>query len=70
MCVINKLINKKGEKKMPYLIGLSAGATCMIGGVAFSIVSGNWDCFHFSCLVAAVAIPMVTAATTIAENVR
>lgn len=55
---------------MPYLIGLSAGATCMIGGVAFSIVSGNWDCFHFSCLWAAVAIPMVTAATTIAENVR
>lgn len=52
---------------MPYLIGLANGAVCMVGGVTFSIVSGNWDCFHFSCILAAVAIPITTAVAAARE---
>ena len=70
MCVINKLIITKEGEKMPFLIGLGTGAACIIGGVACSIITGNWTCFHFSCLCAGAAIPMVTTANVIAENVR
>ena len=61
-------INNKKEGKMRYLSGLGTGSACMIGGAVYSFFTGDWNCFHFSCLVAAVAVPVAIAATAFVEE--
>ena len=70
MCVINKLMIKRREKKMPFLVGLGTGASVLVGGVMFSYLSGDWSICDFAWKVATVAAPTAAFSTAIKEYVR